>query len=213
MPNRKKSGQTEDILADLIPGLILIIVTMFLVGFATIGSENKVELKSEQDMRDLYSFDRLTFLRSPVNVSGCDKDVSMAELLVKLSDYSKSGIGEEWINTSLISGGVCGSRLRKMIEDRIGSYAFEWDIKVSDKIKVLFTCKKESYLDEATKISPFLVPVPGSGIAVKVIVKYGVSVLTSYRLTDYTTLTNYTLPSKEGENLKINMKVKFFGFE
>jgi hypothetical protein len=214
---RRKAGQAEDVFADLIPGLIIIIITIFIIGVTDITHTKSVKLAADKGMKELYAFDRLTFLRSPVDMSKYDKSLTgmtVADLLVASGDSISNNAKPAWLSYNIVSSSAqCGDEMRKIIESTVGEYAFEWKVKVTDGSSVVFLCEDTSILDEATKIAPFLVPVPGVGLIAKVGVKYGVSVLLGTKLVDYVTDTNYVLPSKVKGNFKVNIWVKFFGFE
>ncbi len=149
MKKKNKKGQTEDIFADLLIAIILIVIAVIIIGAKKgehLTSTNSI-LSSEKN--ELKEIDLLTLLRSPafqhnVEAEGLSKieTFNFAELFSAIaSNYPNENMEYSWLFDDLIDEGLtCESELNELIAETLG-YS-NWNLYLyRNQGKKVFECE------------------------------------------------------------------------
>lgn len=126
-----KRGQSEDIFNDLIPALILIIVTVVIIAINSYSETSQISSISENDFASLHRLDLITYMRMPASIYD-----SFAEYLLELD----SGNEQARHFTKGVNPYECTSGLEEELRYKI-SYS-QWSLRAFDSVSgdLIFSC-------------------------------------------------------------------------
>lgn len=128
-----KKAQTEDIFNDLIPALILIVITVIIISINGSGEAKNAEKAFASDMSSLKNLDIITYLRMPVAVHD-----SLSEYIIALNSGSQDALRF----TKGIDPYECDAGLASELRSNIGKAYNQWSLRVFDSKSdaMIFSC-------------------------------------------------------------------------
>ena len=191
-----KKGQSEDVFNDLIPAIVLIIITVVIIAVYGANEEMDVSSASSSDIASLRRLDLLTYLRMPVQ--GHD---SLSQFLIDLD----SGEDSATELTESVDPYTCNDVLGQELRDKIGTNYQQWSLRAFNPVSgdLIFTC----YSDDSFFIDAYRL----TSIDVQEAM-YGTSLYLDFEQVYFTPLGmryfNAILPSKDtSRNIVIRMGV------
>ncbi|HII15113.1 MAG TPA: hypothetical protein HA362_02265 [Nanoarchaeota archaeon] len=154
MKTNRKKGQTEDIFADLVIALILIVATIAIIATKEYFQGNSVPVKTQKDVTGLYGTDIVTLMRTPVpefylrDTIWRESEVKFGEMLAIIGEGNKEKY--PWVFSKQIAGfspnyGFVvqeGGKCTASFEEALGIYMrFLWQVALyNDKGEQVFWC-------------------------------------------------------------------------
>lgn len=128
-----KKAQSEDIFNDLIPAIILIIITVIIIAINGAAEERDISETSGLDLASLRRIDLFTYLRMPIQGYS-----QLSELIIDLDAGENKAIA----TTESVDPYSCNEDLASELRENIGNSYKQWSLRVFNVAsgRLLFQC-------------------------------------------------------------------------